>query len=76
MDQLTFKQVFFRIYDRKIASGEITFSRSGISKDNFTRLCTEDGFVPGEEALARMCEGMLLTDEEREELLAAAAEYL
>ncbi len=76
MDQLTFKQVFFRIYDRKIASGEITFSRSGISKDDFTRLCTEDGFVPGEEALARMCEGMLLTDEEREELLAAAAEYL
>ena len=75
MDQLTFKQVFFRIYDRKIASGEITFSRSGISKDDFTRLCTEDGFVPGEEALARMCEGMLLTDEEREELL-AAAEYL
>ena len=76
MDQLTFKQVFFRIYDRKIASGEITFSRSGISKDDFTRLCTEDGFVPGEEALMKMCEGMLLTDEEREELLAAAAEYL
>lgn len=37
---MNFKQLFFRIYDRKIASGEITFSRSGIKKDDFTRLCT------------------------------------
>ena len=69
----TFKQVFFRIYDRKIASGEITFSRSGISKNDFTRLCTEDGFIPPKEALMKMCEGMLLSEDERRELLEAAA---
>lgn len=73
MTMTTFKQVFFRIYDRKIASGEITFSRSGISKNDFTRLCTEDGFIPTEEALMEMCEGMLLSEDERRELLEAAA---
>ena len=73
MTMTTFKQVFFRIYDRKIASGEITFSRSGISKNDFTRLCTEDGFIPPKEALMKMCEGMLLSEDERRELLEAAA---
>ncbi len=69
----TFKQVFFRIYDRKIASGEITFSRSGISKIDFTRLCTEPDFIPEPEAILAMCRGMGLTEEERRELLDAAS---
>lgn len=42
---MTFKQAFFKIYDRKINAGEITFSQTGIKKDDFTRLCTEEGFV-------------------------------
>ena len=62
---MTFKQLFFRIYDRKIMSGEITFSQSGIRKDDFTRLCTEEDFVFSEENL---------NEEERKALSDAAEE--
>ena len=61
---MSFKQSFFKIYDRKIMSGEITFSQSGIKKDDFTRLCTEEDFVFDEESLALICEKMKLSDEE------------
>ena len=61
---MSFKQSFFKIYDRKIMSGEITFSQSGIKKDDFTRLCTEEDFVFDEESLDLICEKMKLSDEE------------
>ena len=48
---MNFKQCFFRIYDKKIASGEVTFSRTGITKDQFTALCTEPDFVFDQELL-------------------------
>ena len=32
----TFAQYFLPIYDRKIQSGEITFSKSGINKSNLS----------------------------------------
>ena len=41
----TFAQTFLRIYDRKILSGEITFSQSGINKNDFTRLCVDGEYV-------------------------------
>ncbi|OLR54913.1 hypothetical protein BHK98_01735 [Hornefia porci] len=63
---MTFNQVFLRIYDRKISSGEITFSQSGISKNDFTQLCTDPEFVFSEEALALICERMAVDREERE----------
>ncbi len=69
---ITFKALFFRYYDRKIADGSITFSRLGISKSDFTKLCTEDGFVFDEETLVRICEVMQLTEDERAGLLEAA----
>ncbi len=70
---MNFKQAFFRIYDRKIASGEITFSRTGIKKDDFTRLCTEPGFVLDQEVLDMLAETMKLTEEERQLLAETAA---
>lgn len=69
---MNFKQIFFRIYDRKIASGEITFSKSGIKKDDFTRLCTEEGFVLSREAINLIAVNMKLTEEEKSQLLEAA----
>ena len=69
---MNFKQIFFRIYDRKIASGEITFSRSGIKKDDFTRLCTEDGFVLSRDAIELISVNMKLTEEEKKQLIDAA----
>ena len=61
---MTFKQEFFKIYDRKIASGEVTFSKSGITKNDFTRICIEPDFVFSDEALKKICVSMKLNEEE------------
>ncbi|MCQ2545741.1 MAG: hypothetical protein MJ144_04850 [Clostridia bacterium] len=65
----TFAQKLLKIYDRKLLSGEITFSQSGISKNDFTRLCIDPEFVVSREALEVICEKMKLTEAEKEELL-------
>lgn len=69
---MTFKQLFFRLYDRKIASGEISFSQTGIRKEQFTRLCTEDDFVFSKEELVDICQRMGVSEEERKALFEAA----
>lgn len=69
---MTFKQEFFKIYDRKIASGEITFSKSGITKNDFTRLCIEPDFVFSKETLKKICMHMNLNEEETLVLFNAA----
>ncbi|QIB69527.1 hypothetical protein Ami103574_09375 [Aminipila butyrica] len=63
-----FKREFFRIYDKKIASGQLTFSQLGISKADFTSLCTEEEFSFSEEKLAGLCRGMKLDQEEEARL--------
>lgn len=70
----TFAVEFLRIYDRKIMSGEITFSQSGISKEDFSRLCTEEDFVISSENLETICGRMKLTDSERSLLFSYTAE--
>ncbi len=65
MSNISFKNLFFRYYDRKISDGSITFSQLGISKMDFTRLCTEDDFVLDQETLERVCTVMKLTEEEK-----------
>ena len=65
---------FFKIYDRKIMSGEITFSQTGISKADFSRLCTDRDFVFEYDKLIAICEKMKLTDEESELLLSYTEE--
>lgn len=62
---MTFKQAFFRIYDRKINAGEITFSQTGIKKDDFTRLCTEEDFLFDGETLENIIVTMKLTEAEK-----------
>ena len=69
---MNFKQCFFRIYDKKIASGEITFSKSGISKAAFTALCTEPDFVFDVETLDKLKETMNLTDQQYDALVRSA----
>ena len=72
MSDLTFKTLFFRHYDRTIADGTITFSKLGMSKSDFTKLCTEPDFVPSRETVELISERMQLTDEQKAEMLAAA----
>ena len=66
----TFGQKFMKIYDRKILSGETTFSRSGIDRNDFTHLCIDGGYVFSLEALDKIRDKMPLTDEEYESLVA------
>lgn len=70
----TFAQEFMKIYDRKIASGEITFSRSGITAGDFTALCINGDYVIPRERLEVIFEKMSLTQEQRDRLLKAAEE--
>ncbi len=70
MENMTFKILFFRYYDRKIADGTITFSQLGMSKSDFTKLCTEPDFVPDAETVERICRAMKLTEEEKAALVA------
>lgn len=72
MSEISFKNLFFRYYDRKICDGSITFSQLGISKMDFTRLCTEDDFVLDQETLERVCTVMKLTEEEKVAFFKAA----
>ena len=58
MEKKSFAAVFFRLYDRKIASGEITFSRTGINKTDFTNLCMDPSFVFREDDLRKICKNM------------------
>ena len=72
MSDISFKNLFFRYYDRKICDGSITFSQLGISKMDFTRLCTEDDFVLDQETLERVSIVMKLTEEEKVAFFKAA----
>ena len=69
---MNFKQCFFRIYDKKIASGEITFSKTGISKAAFTALCTEPDYVFDQELLDKLKATMNLSDEQYDQLVRTA----
>ena len=73
MADVTFKQLFFRYYDRTVGFGLISFTQLGVSKGDFTRLCTEDGFVMDDETILRACSNMKLTAEETEEMLEVAS---
>lgn len=68
---IKFKTLFFRHYDRKIADGSITFSRLGINKRDFTKLCIEEDFVFAEDEIRRVSLIMNLSDEETKELIEA-----
>lgn len=69
---MTFKQLFFRYYDKKVSSGEMSFSQTGIRKDDFTRLCTEEDFVFERQILEQICMRMNLTEAETQEIFDAA----
>ena len=72
MPELTFKKLFFRLYDRKISSGEVSFSQLGIGKSDFTRPPPPHNFVFDDDTIARISCAMKLTDEENAQLVDAA----
>ncbi len=69
---LPFSAVFFRLYDRKIASGEITFSSLKMSKAEFTAMCMNSEYVPEIQNILELCNKMKLETKEAESLINAA----
>ncbi len=69
---MTFIQEFFRIYDRAISGGICSFTQTGITKDDFTRLCTDSEFALSEEAVRRACLAMEANGDETELLVRLA----
>ena len=72
MEKLPFSALFLRYYDRKIMDGTVTFSKVGISKDDFTNLCTDKDYVPDKKTVERVCITLKLTAEEADMLKEAS----
>lgn len=53
----------------------MSFGQTGIRKDQFTKLCTEDDFVFSKEELTDICRRMGASEEEREALFEAASRF-
>ncbi len=68
---MIFAQVFFEIYDRKIAEGEISFKTSGIDINDFNQLCIVQDYKMSREAIEKIKVKMKLTEEEYLSLLSA-----
>ena len=71
----TFHITFFRFYDRKIASGEITFSQTGMKKNHFTKLCTTKTCDMTRDEIIDVCINMKLDLDQSVELLASAGYF-
>ncbi|MBQ7604922.1 MAG: hypothetical protein IJU59_00385 [Firmicutes bacterium] len=69
-----FARLLLKIYDKKMMSGEITFSRSGITKEDFTNLCMNGDFVLSYEKTEHICDCMNIVGEERAKLLSFCEE--
>lgn len=62
---ISFAAAFMRIYDRKIANGEITFRELKMDTSLFNNLCIVKGFVLPQEETERLCDKMNVSEEER-----------
>ena len=67
-----FCRVFFKFYDKKTASGEVSFLRSGFNKAEFVAMCSGIDFEITEEKAIDYCEKLKLNEEESLELMKAA----
>ncbi len=70
--EISFSAAFFRLYDKKIASGEITFSSLKMSKAEFTAMCMNSEYIPEIQNVLELCNKMKLEKNEAETLLNTA----
>ena len=69
MGEREFASIFFPVYDRKIAAGEIRFKEIGLPVNDFTMMCTTRGHQPEDAVIRHLCESMKLNEKEREQFL-------
>lgn len=70
------KTIFFRLYDRKIASGEIGFNNLKMDKDAFICLSTNQDPEMSRDDIISLCVNMRLTQEEAESMMLSAGYVL
>lgn len=68
-----FARSFFRLYDRMLAAGLITFAETGMKRDDFTRLCIDDSYSLPYAEIERICKNMKLGYVDTQKLLSLAA---
>ena len=73
---LPFRSCFFRIYDRKIASGEIGFNTIKMDKDAFICLSTAQDPEMSRDDILDLCINMKLTKDEAIQMMCSAGYVL
>lgn len=66
---ISFAAAFMRIYDKKIASGEISFNQLKMDKSLFNNICIVKDFILPKEETERLCDIMKVSEEERSLLM-------
>lgn len=74
--EIPFRTYFFRIYDRKIASGEIGFNTLKMDKDAFICLSTAQDPEMSRKDIIDLCINMKLTKEEAIQMMCSAGYVL
>lgn len=71
-EKTSFSKVFLRIYDKKVQSGEVTFSKIGVPKPLFVVICNNQNYVPTDELLEKLRVNLKLNEQETRELYESA----
>lgn len=66
---VSFAAAFMRIYDKKIASGEISFNQLKMDKSLFNNICIIPDFILPIEETERLCDIMKVSESERRLLM-------
>ncbi len=68
----SFRVVFFKLYDRKIMNGDITFSRLEMDKEIFICLSTGQEIKIPRSEIIRLCVNMGLNEKESDMMMESA----
>lgn len=67
-----YAKTFFKYYDKKIASGEITYKELKMDQNDFMSTCTDNSFIIERSHLIELCDKMKLEMDEAIELIQSA----
>lgn len=68
-DNDNFSGVFFRIYDKYVTRGEVSFSELKIPKIAFTNICMNPDYVFPDEVIINICKTLDLQGEELDSMM-------
>ncbi|MBK5253685.1 MAG: hypothetical protein JJE03_04425 [Peptostreptococcaceae bacterium] len=65
----SFSTVFFKIYDKYISHGDVSFGELKIPKIEFTNICMNADYVFDDDIIIRVCDKLALEGSELEEMM-------